>query len=288
MVKLAYMDQAETRSAIRDQGHIQSEMKMAVQRTENDIRRLVQSEASLAKGTDVAKVLAVLELQTKTYGRPPSVPVSFREGDGQLQNLKADNRRGLSAVFEGTQVVCVPLKPGFEQRDSARHILIYSKISAMTLVGRFYGIAEIRGFNPYTEHWMVLQDLSMYQTLAQATETNSLSTSVLERLKIAYELSKTVAYLHSVQIVIKSMTQDSIVLSQGKGGHLEPVVTKLDEARLVSDVSWLEYWSDGTHCTSRSSSTPREKALTCVMRHLSTSVQTRTAPKRMSGVSGSS
>lgn len=79
-----------------------------------------------------------------------------------------------------------------------------------------------------------MQELSPYQSLEQAIQAKSLPKTLFERLKKAYDLSKTVAYLHSVQVLIKGMTDANIILRPVQGNGVEPVVTNLEEAREVS------------------------------------------------------
>lgn len=196
-------------------------------------QQLVEEEARHATSSDIAKVLAVLDEQNPA--KLSDMEVNFRKDDGRLKILGriSDRPPRLSATLDGMPVVCIPSLTSAKHYSSRlpRLIRIYSKISAMTLVQPFYGIAETG--DPDFKHWALMQDLSQYMSLAQAIQEKALPKPFPDRLKIAYELSKTVAYLHSVQILIKSMTDANIILRAGKGNVIEPVVTNLEEAREV-------------------------------------------------------
>jgi hypothetical protein len=225
--------QTETRAAVVEQVAVHGDIVRAVKKTEAMTQRLIEEEAHHATSSDIAKVLAVLDEQHPA--KLSDLEVNFRRDDGRLKILGrvSDRPPRISATLDDMPVICIPSLTSTKHYSSRlpRLIRIYSKISAMTLVQPFYGIAEIG--DPEFKHWALMQDLSQNISLAQAIQAKALPKTLPDRLKIAYELSKTVAYLHSVQILIKSMTDANIILRAGEGNVLEPVVTNLEEAREV-------------------------------------------------------
>jgi serine/threonine protein kinase len=233
---LTIISQIETRTAIAGQKTVENSIATAVNETEKMARKLVEQDAQHAKSTDVEKVLAVLEEQNLALlAKSLRVQVNFRKDDVRLKisGQLSDRPLRLSATLDGVRVVCIPSLTSAKDHNSKlpRHIIIYSKISAMTVVHPFYGIAETD--DPRFKHWAVMQDLSPYQSLEQAIQGKTLPKNLPERLKIAYELSKTVAYLHSVEVLIKSMTDTNIIMRPIEEKGVEPVLTNLEAAREV-------------------------------------------------------
>lgn len=68
---------------------------------------------------------------------------------------------------------------------------------------------------------------------ADALSNNLISqASYLQRLRLCYEIALAVAYLHSVHIVVKVLSEESIFIKQVKG-ELIPALSDLEYARLV-------------------------------------------------------
>src|SRR5258708_2856203 len=56
-------------------------------------------------------------------------------------------------------------------------------------------------------------------------------------LRLAYELANTVAYLHSVGIIVKNISDTNVVVVKLEGGsRLQPRLTNLEQARRVSEI----------------------------------------------------
>jgi hypothetical protein len=153
--------------------------------------------------------------------------VDFREGDSRLDVAKnADGT--LAGTLRGEPVICLPVSTNqMESRIGPRHVMIYSKISADTLVHPFRGIAE-RERRP----WAVMKDLRQAKSLALSLQ-NAEFQEIKDKLVIAFELAKTVAYLHSVEILIKNLTDRDVLLTKSED-RWKPILTNLEKARYVS------------------------------------------------------
>ena len=131
---------------------------------------------------------------------------------------------------EQEDVICVPIdqedmKPG---QHGPRYVDIYNRISAATLVQRFYGIGHDKKRKPFA----VMQNLQGLPTLASFIASDSYPADVFSRLRFAYDIACTIAYLHEAQILVKNLADDSIVFVQ-KGTGYKPVICELEQARLV-------------------------------------------------------
>ena len=154
-----------------------------------------------------------------------SLSVTREEGNVLLTGkLKLPN-----ASAKTINVICEPLKEDLMRygEKGPRHILIYAKISANTLVHPFYGIAERFG-----KRWAVMKDLRESPTLASAVQNGQLPRSVMERIAVVHHIATTVEYLHSVEVLVKRLSDRTILLSS-ENGTITPYLTDLDKARLV-------------------------------------------------------
>ncbi|KAH8924291.1 kinase-like protein [Atractiella rhizophila] len=111
-----------------------------------------------------------------------------------------------------------------------RHVRIYSEISsANTVIERFHGLAEPEA----GKYYMVMEDLRSAKSLGDSLGGTQLG-DVKDRLQIAYELSKAIAFLHSVRILVRSLSDDTVKLVE-RNKEWKPVLTKLEEARLLME-----------------------------------------------------
>lgn len=129
-------------------------------------------------------------------------------------------------------VICEPLKEDLMRygEKGPRHILIYAKISARTLVHQFYGVAQ-----RYNRRWAVMKDLRKCPSLADAIKTSQMPASTLDRIALAHQIATTVDYLHSVEVLTKRLSDKTVLLSQN-GDAITPYLTELEKARLVCEV----------------------------------------------------
>ncbi|KAH8916072.1 kinase-like protein [Atractiella rhizophila] len=110
-----------------------------------------------------------------------------------------------------------------------RHVRIYSKLSsANTAVERFHGLAELETGNYY----VVMEDLRSAKSLGASLQDTAKFEDVKLRIRMAYELAKAIAFLHSVRILVRSLSDETVKLVQ-RDGKWKPVLTNLGEARLL-------------------------------------------------------
>jgi hypothetical protein len=175
-----------------------------------------------------------LEMQKQNKDEIVDVHISFRDGDPSLEITgQLDESDDCTATLQGIgRVICKQIK-GDDIRSGwgSRHAEIYQCISIGTLVQSFYGIAELHG-----KRFAVMQDLRDDQTLAAAIESHD-SYEPLAYIRFAYELANTVAYLHSVGIIVKNISDTNVVVVKLEGGsRLQPRLTNLEQARRVSEI----------------------------------------------------
>jgi hypothetical protein len=187
----------------------------------NNIRRLGQLQAE--------------QRQRQGQDEQP-INIRFPEGDPRLQQIIHLGESGnlLASLKDVGRVICKQVKnDGIVSGRSSRHVEIYQLISTSALVEVFYGIAELGG-----KRYAVMEDLRDDPTLAAMIDSNELN-GPLTRLHLAYEVASAVAYLHSVDIVVKNISDVNIVLKRlslrlEDGRRFRPCLTNLEKARRVS------------------------------------------------------
>jgi hypothetical protein len=79
-----------------------------------------------------------------------------------------------------------------------------------------------------------MESVDEYETLAHAIENNTLPSSALERLQLAHDIAKSMAWYHRAEMKLKSQSDDTIILKKLPSRKLCAVMTRLEGARHVS------------------------------------------------------
>ena len=182
--------------------------------------------------------LEILEEMKKELDGAKSLnlEVTFSETDTRVsveQQEGEDSPTGTLSIgeAESIKIVCVPIQEDLMRfgQKGPRYALIYERLSANTLVHPYYGVAQ-----RYGRHWAVMKDMRDVPSLRDALIEKKLPNEFLKRLEIAQMVSKTVAYLHSVDVLVKRLSDTSVLLSIEGNGVVTPYLTSLERARLVS------------------------------------------------------
>lgn len=166
--------------------------------------------------------------------------ITFQEQDSRLQ-VSLDDDGHLSGTLDGFgAVICVEvnkdeMKPGHK---GPRHAEIYQHISDGTLVQSFHGFTVQQGESGGHKHrvYAVMEDMRSYPTLADMLINQSLP-DCLDFLRTLYELANTIAYFHSLEMILKIINDESVVLKRiidANGLHFQPCLTNVVQARRVS------------------------------------------------------
>jgi len=149
--------------------------------------------------------------------------------DGQLRGLLQEKKPIICQDMEGEGISAWPA-PGV-----TRIAHIYHRLSQRIQVQSFYGIYE-----EANRKYAIMEDLSDASTLNSAVRNPTEPVSVSVRLHLVLDLANTMAYLHRVGILLKSMS-DSTVFLKLVNGEYRPIITELEAARLVNDLSIHTY-----------------------------------------------
>ncbi|KAL6231533.1 kinase-like domain-containing protein [Aspergillus navahoensis] len=197
----------------------------------------VQQQKHLTAIMDKLKILDELT-KISDMKNPPKLEIDFLEADPRLlvDSAHDENQELLYGELimgssHKTNVVCEPIEENIMKygEQGPRHVLIYSRISVNTLVHPFYGVAQRRG-----RYWAVMKDMRQSRSLSQAIQENQLPDTVRERLSIAHQIAVTVEYLHSVEILVKRLSDTNVLLCVDHG-NTTPYLTDLDQARLFKE-----------------------------------------------------
>ena len=110
---------------------------------------------------------------------------------------------------------------------------IYSLLAAETQVQGYFGILEQKD-----RYYNVWEDLSDLPNLYQWLRVNGIPNR-LTALRVAYEISSTVAYFHSVQVLLKALNDETIMIRKKEGAAV-PVLTGVERARMVRRLEFME------------------------------------------------
>lgn len=112
-----------------------------------------------------------------------------------------------------------------------RLLSIYSTLSHSVNIHQFFGV-----FADGTSHYAVMEDVSdsgVYLLQHALSNRKIAETSRIQKLRLCYEIALVVAYLHSVNIIVKVISESSIYVREIRG-ELIPVISNLEQARQVS------------------------------------------------------
>lgn len=124
------------------------------------------------------------------------------------------------------KVVCLEMQIANTTRT---FIDIYRDIQEGAFVQRCLGI--LRNEKKY---YVVMEDLEPQLNLAEAISKDRLPESIVSRLNLVYDLAKTMAWYHRAQLLLKSVSDRSVVLRTLPSGDVCPVVTGVENSRHVS------------------------------------------------------
>lgn len=144
----------------------------------------------------------------------------YSEHDRRL-NLYSNNADQLRGTLEGVgPIICHEIQ-GIGSLKLPKIIRIYRMISERVQVQGFYGVLERSGST-----YSIMQDLESEPTVASGTLL-----SISLRLRAAYEIASTMAYLHQVGILLKSLSDTTVSIQMLD--EPRPVITDLESARSV-------------------------------------------------------
>lgn len=173
----------------------------------------------------------------KVSASAPKFKISFSDaghssGTSEIQNLAplTGSRDDLiGSLPDGTRVICKNLpqdRAGIE-RSIPRPAMIYSRLAQGSNVQNYFGILERQG-----RYYAVMEDVQELPTLDRWLAEHGVPDR-LSALTVAYEISSTVAYFHSVQLLVKTISDQKIVLKT-TGETTVPLFTEVERARIVS------------------------------------------------------
>lgn len=187
--------------------------------------------------TVLSKLDILEELRQEIRGESHrTLQITFPENDSRFSATQEEGDDPPTGILttgenEPIKIICMPIQDNLMRygEKGLRHALIYERLSANTLVHPFYGIAKRFG-----RSWEVMKDMWDFSSLGSAINARTPPETILARLEIAQNIAKTVAYLHSVDVLVKRLSDTTVLLSVDSNGVVTPYLTNLEIARLVS------------------------------------------------------
>jgi len=106
---------------------------------------------------------------------------------------------------------------------------LYSEVQYGSYVQRLFGLTRAHDCV-----YAVMESLDEHKTLAHAIDNSTLPSSSLERLQLAHDLAKSMAWYHRAEMKLKSHSDDTIILKMLRSRKRCAVMTCLEGARHAS------------------------------------------------------
>lgn len=204
------------------------------------------------------KILDELKQELDEKKVTDGLQIDYRDGDGQLKVVSCTGELLTGILsFDGGEIH-VAGKParkdlGVYGDKGPRQVKIYKKIAANTSVHPFYGIARASGQN-----WALFKDLRHSPSLGKVISQDEFQDDMVARLAIAHEVALTVEYLHSIEILVKRLSDKNVILVM-EGNVWKPCLIDIERARLVDPSAAVEPPLTNT------SSSPKPQAVAITM-----------------------
>lgn len=190
---------------------------LKTQGEQKEILLYLQASAKLIEGGKVDSLSSAPIVELHTEFQAKDFTFSFESQDGLL-------KRG--TVNGVSQIVCYKIEL---TRSMPEFLKIYKNIQAGAYVQRLFGTVKLN-----ENYYVVMQDLEDGRTLVSACRDGGLPDTPLARVSLAYDIAKTMAWYHNAQLLLKSVSDHTIVLQELSSGRVAPFLTKLQNARHVS------------------------------------------------------
>lgn len=176
----------------------------------------------------------ILELAEKRL-RLAEVVATIRIDELCLTSMPQSGQVQFPVMYGDHHVICNLLDQ--DQQSTARYVELYQNITKQnSLIQKYYGIAEIPENSGRL--WIVLENLEPSPSLNHCLVSREMAGfDLAKRLKMSYEIAKTIAYLHQCGCVVKNLSDFSIHLRKTSMGDREPVLTNLKDFRKVGAVA---------------------------------------------------
>lgn len=228
-VKYTLQDDANDRKVFID--HVK-DLEAEVQASRQEVRSL--------------RPLKAPSLQIVPFPNPAIIIEEYMAGDP------------FSGTFDNKAVIFKKIMNTLQRLP--RLVKIYEKISNIARVQQLYAVALID-----SHQYALMQKLEVDRTLSSAIKSRDLSRSSLShRLAFAYELAATVSALHSSGLLVKIISDMTVIVQRGPQDQILPLLSGLENAREVCIHSSISF----NHADNGSSSgkSPHMKSMIFVIR----------------------
>ena len=134
--------------------------------------------------------------------------------------------KGKAAHSQFGDIVCHKIEP---MTSTPVALEIYLRIQSGAYVQRLYGL-----FRSHDNVYALMENLEGEETLSHAIQAKTLPENLVDRLQLASDVAKSMAWYHRAEMLLKSITDDNIVLKRLPSGRRCCVMTGLQSARHVS------------------------------------------------------
>jgi len=137
----------------------------------------------------------------------------------------SSNRSSGCGTLEGIgEVQCLPLAV---RTATNLYLDIYKDVQSAAYVRRLFGVLLDQG-----QYFAILETTNDKTTLAEWCKLNA-GKDTLSGLRLAFSICKSIAWLHKAELLVKTLTDQNILVQNGNGEEIRPLLTDLENSRHV-------------------------------------------------------
>jgi hypothetical protein len=196
---------SDTQNKLLQGQRTQREVLQELHRKQNDL------QTSLARGR-------------LTFGAANFSGLSHDFIPGEQFQWSSNQTSGCGTLDGVGEVQCLPLAVGIATN---LYLDIYKDVQSAAYVRRLFGVLLDQG-----SYFAILETTNNTTTLAEWCKLNT-SENMLSGLRLAFGISKSIAWLHKAELLVKTLNDHNILVQNGEGSEVRPLLTDLENSRHV-------------------------------------------------------
>jgi hypothetical protein len=189
------------------------------------VSRQIANSSSVSAGKGITQTLLDLKRNVRGSGDTSNLVSDLELDESVLQWQDSGKTVGNIDASDTDKYVCYKI---FVTASTKRNLDIYKDLQYSAYIQRYFGVAKI-GDGWYA----VMEALNTQNTLNNACLQKKLPTTLPQRLSLAYNVAKTMAWYHKADLCIKSVSDQTVVLQAAPSGGENAIIIHAEHIRHV-------------------------------------------------------